>query len=123
MPVETRAAVRFRERNDETFEIIGRLVYNSQRKSCTHCDAEFIELMELYDLVIESKPYRQLAEKFVAAELYVIAKCAEYLGAWSVYENIRCGSGHMFTLLDLARYDVFWRQICAELDITYVHSK
>jgi hypothetical protein len=123
MPIETRAAIRFREAEERSFSIVSRLVRNIQRASCRRCEDDYVKLMELYDGACNTSVYRLLYETYMWTDLYVIAKCAEYLGAWSVYENIRCGNDHLFTILDVARYDVFWRQICAELDITFVHSK
>lgn len=123
MPTETRSTRRFRERQELSFPLIGRLVYGAQRASCTHCDAEFVELMELYDTVTATTEYRQLAETLMAAELYVAAKCAEYKGAIAVYDSIKVPTGHIFSILDLPRYDAHWRAICAALDMTFIHSK
>lgn len=123
MPVETRAAIRFREAEERSFSLVSRLVSNIQRASCRHCADDYVKLMELYDAACNTSVYRQLYETYMWTDLYVIAKCAEYLGAWDVFNNIQCGRDHLFTILDVARYDVFWRQICAELDITFVHSK
>jgi hypothetical protein len=123
MPTETRSTRRFRERQESSFPLIGRLVYDAQRTSCTHCDGEFVELMELYDAATSTAEYRRLAETLMAAELYVAAKCAEYVGAVTVYESIKVPGGHLFSILDLPRYDAHWRDICAALDMTFIHSK
>jgi hypothetical protein len=123
MPVETRAAVRFREAEEESFYMMTRFVKNIQAATCTHCKDETVSLMELYDSVTATELFRPFYESLIMADLYVLAKCAEYLGVWNVYQNIRCGKEHIFAVLDTERYDVWWRQICGELDITFVHTK
>ena len=123
MPTETRSTRRFRERQESSFPLIGRLVYGAQRASCAHCDAEFISLMQLYDAATATAEYRRLAESLVAAELYVAAKCAEYKGVVAVYDAIKVSGGHLFGALDIARYDAHWRDICSALDMTFIHSK
>lgn len=123
MPVETRAAVRFREAQEESFYTMMRFVKNIQAATCTHCTGEMFRVMDLYDSVTATGLFRPFYESHVWADLYVLAKCAEYVGALNVYHNIRCGDRHMFTTLDLERYDAWWRRICAELDMTFIHSK
>ncbi len=123
MPVETRSERQFRERKNDSFKKIGSLVYSVQRNHCVHCDEEFVTLMNLYDAVTETGAYRLLVETYACAELYVIAKCAEYLGAVNIYNSITVTGGHLFAVLDVARYDTQWREICAELDMTFIHSK
>ena len=123
MPIETRASRRFRERNDDSFKKIGGLVYGIQRRNCAHCDAEFVELMELYDAVTETETYRRITETLACAELYVITKCAELLGAWDVFNSVTVSGNHLYAILDVARYDAHWREICLALEMTFIHSK
>lgn len=123
MPVETRSVVRQREAEERSFYMMSRLVAHIQRASCTHCREDFMKLMELYYAASKTATHHRFSESLILTDLYTLAKCAEYLGMWDVYDNIRCGEEHMFSILDVAQYDVWWRQICGELDITFVHSK